>query len=284
LRRPIGIAAFVLALAVLALLVFALRQGVTIHLPQISTWRRIALGASGPIHHGSGSHQAQGIQEVVVQVPSVGDVQVSTSPGSRISWNWSAAGSTSSVMQVGDAGGVLTLTYTPQAPLELNFNSMPDVLQVQMPPGLNAELTVATGGATISGTYRAVSADVTTGALSVRDFAGQLTGNVVTGPLNAQAVTAKGPLKLRVGTGPLNFSGDPGLESSFTVGTGPLSLRIAPHGRLQVQSAAHLGPMSSGFSGLPNGTNGVFDGTIGQGPAGSLAVDDGTGPVSIMPQ
>ncbi len=283
-RRPIGITALVLALAVLVILVLALRQGIRIPLPAVSTWRHVTLGAQGPIYRGTSSESAQGITQVTVQAPSVGDVQVTTAPGSQVSWRWSVAGSRNGVMQARAAGGVLTLTYTPPTPLQWNFSSMPDVLQVQVPPGLNADITVATGRATITGTYRAVTADVTTGALTVRNFRGRLTGDVATGPLSAQAVQATGQLNLQVGTGPLDFSGDPGLQSSFSVGTGPLTLQLAPHGRLHVQAAAHLGPMSSSFPGLSGGTNGVFSGTIGQGQAGTLTVDDSTGPVSITPQ
>lgn len=283
-RRTIGIAAFVLALTVLAVLLLALRQGVRISLPAISSWRHVTFGAPGSLYHGAGSAPAQGIRQVSVQAPTVGSVQVTTSPGSRVTWHWTVARAHQGVMSSAVAGGVLTLTFAPPASVQWNIGAMPDVLNVNVPPGLTANVSVTTGGATLSGTYRAVTANVTTGPLSIRDFRGRLSGGVVTGPLNAQAIEAEGPLRLEVGTGPLNFSGDPGLDSSFSVGTGPLNLALSPRGSLAVEAAAHLGPMNSGFPTLSGGTNGVFSGTIGQGPSGTLTVEDGTGPVSITPQ
>ncbi len=283
-RRTIGIAAFVLALTVLAVLLLALRQGIRINLPAISDWRHITFSAPGPQSHGAGSAPARGVQKVSVQVPNVGDVNITTSPGSRVTWHWSVAGAHQGAMRSDLSGGVLTLTFAPPAPVQWNLGSMPDVLNVNLPPDQTVQLSVATGGATISGTYRAVTANVNTGPLTIRDFRGRLSGDVVTGPLNAQAIEAEGPLRLEVGTGPLNFSGDPGLDSSFSVGTGPLNLALSPRGSLAVEAAAHLGPMNSGFPTLSGGTNGVFSGTIGQGPSGTLTVEDGTGPVSITPQ
>ena len=285
-RRPIGIAAFVLAFAVLVALVLALRQGIDIQFPWslIRSGTFVSLTGHDHLHHGHGSLDAKDIREVVVQAPSVGMVQLATASTPSVSWQWSASGPKQGVLAESETGGVLTLTYTPAQPAELNLGSLMDSLQVTLPPGLAANVSVATGTAKVSGTYRGLTASVTTGALSVLDFHGRLSASVDTGPLNITALQVTGPLTAQVGTGPLTFSGDPGLRSSFSVGTGPLTLHLSPRGSLAVRAGAHLGPLSSGFPGLQGGTNGVFRGRIGQGPSGSLTVDDGTGPVSIYPQ
>ncbi len=285
-RRPIGIAAFVLALATLLVLFLALRQGISLSFPRtvILNWPRVAVSAPGHLRRGAGSLAAKGIREVVVQAPSVGDVQLTAAPASAVSWQWSATGPRHGVLQTNVEGGVLTLTFTPETPLQWTFGGLPDKLQVRLPSGLDANVSVTTGSSDITGGFRSLNADVTTGALRLHDFTGRLTANVVTGLVSAQVVRCVGPLNVQVGTGSLTYQGDPGLNSSFTVGTGTASLAIAPRGTLRVQAAAHMGVMNSGFAGLPGGSNGVFTGTVGQGPSGTLTVDDGTGTVSISPQ
>jgi len=285
-RRPIGIAAFVLALATLVILLLALRQGISLRFPRtvILNWPRIAAGQPGHVYRGSGSLSAKGVREVVVQAPTVGDVQLTAAPASDVSWQWSATGPRHGVLQSSVEGGVLTLTFTPATPLQWTFGGMPDKLQVRLPSGLDASVSVTTGASDIAGSYRSLTADVTTGALRLHDFKGQLTADVVTGLVNAQVLRCDGPLSVQVGTGSLTYQGDPGLSSSFTVGTGTASLAIAPRGTLRVQATAHMGVMNSGFPGLSGGSNGVHSGTVGQGPSGTLTVDDGTGTVSISPQ
>lgn len=286
LRRSIGIAAFALAFAVLVALVLALRQGIDIQLPWslIRSGSFVSLTGPGPLQHGHGKADAAGIRKVVVQVPSVGSVQLATADTSQVSWQWSATGPKRGVLSESLSGGVLTLTYSPVQPASFDLGSLTDSLQVTLPQGRTANVSVATGSAKIFGSYRSLTATVTTGALAVAGFSGRLEADVDTGPLNITANKVSGPLTAQVGTGPLTFSGDPGLEASFSVGTGPLTLHLAPHGSLAVRAAAHLGPLTSGFPGLGGGTNGVFLGTIGHGPSGSLNVDCGTGPVGIYPQ
>lgn len=287
-RRSIGIVAFVLALAVLASAFFALRQGVG----ALSAWnvfthlhRSIGIDiAQGPVHHGRGSRSAQGLDEIVVEVPTAGAVDISTAPTDAVSWQWTATGRTAGIMEATRAGSVLTLAFSPAIPVQLNLGAWQDRLQVTLPENLAAHVAVTTGTARATGAYRSLSATVTTGALDVNAFRGQLSGEVVTGSLTAKAIQAKGALDLQVGTGSLTFAGDPGLNANFAVQTGPLSLGLSPHGRLAVRASAHLGPLSSGFPGLGSGTNGTFSGSIGQGPGGTLTVDDSTGPVSIMPE
>ncbi len=286
-RRAVGIAAFVMALAVLVVLFLSLRPAVGFRMPfaAISRWTQLTVAApGGKLYSGSGSAPAPGIRKVVVDVPSIGAVQLATGPTGSVSWNWTVTGPRQGAVRSRASGAVLVLTFTPALPRQLELDSAQEGLRVTLPPGLAASVSVATGAAKVYGSYRSLAAHVTTGALSIQDFSGKLTADVDTGPLDVQAAAVQGVLRLQVGTGPLNFSGDPGLASSFSVGTGPLTLRLAPSGQLAVHAAAHLGPLSSGYPGLPGGTNGVFRGTIGHGPRGTLSVDDGTGPVSITPQ
>ena len=286
-RRSFGIAAFVMALAVLLVLFFALRPAVGFRIPfaAISGWTHPTVAApGGTLYSGSGSAPAQGIRKVVVEAPSIGAVQLETAPAHSVSWHWTVTGPRQGAVRTQASGAVLILTFTPALPPQLDLGSLQEGLRVTLPPGLAASVSVATGAAKVYGSYRSLAAHVTTGALSIQDFSGNLTADVDTGPLDVQATAVQGPLRLHVGTGPLNFTGDPGLASTFSVGTGPLALRLAPSGRLAVKAAAYLGPLSSGYPGLPGGTNGVFRGTIGHGPQGTLTIDDGTGPVSITPQ
>ena len=215
---------------------------------------------------------------MAIEAP-IGSVAVSTDSSARIGLHWTISGNPKGAVTTNLAGGVLTIRFAPKPNVPVNVAQ----LAVTMPSDLPLTAQVDMGTLSVQGAYPNLSATVQTGPLKVNGFTGSLSAVDHLGPIDVQNATIKGPLSLAAGTGPVNFSGDPGLAATITDQLGPINLSITPSGRLAVSAAVHLGPFSSGFSGLSGGSNGTFRGTIGGGKPGYLRVTDQTGPVNISP-
>ncbi len=280
-RRHVAIASFVAAALALLAIVASLRAVSTwrFYLPRFGQSSFIGLGFNPtPGRSASKSVSAQGVQRVEIEAP-IGSVSVSTGSPTRFGLHWTVSGNPAGAVTTSLAGGVLTIRFAPNTTIPINVAQ----LSVTMPGGLPLGARVGTGTLSVQGAIPSLSATVQTGALKVIGFTGSLSAVDHVGPMSVQNATIKGPLSLVVGTGPLNFSGDPGLAATITDQLGPINLNITPSGQLAVRAQVPLGPFASGFPGLSTGTNGTFRGTIGGGKPGYLRVTDQTGPVNISP-
>ncbi len=219
----------------------------------------------------------------VVLATSAGDIQVSTAKMHRIHLTWSVPGKPQRAIVVHPVPGGEEIDFVPpDVPVMVGDTNL---LTVTLPESLAVTVDSDSGDIDADGNYNALATTSDSGDLHVSDFRGQLTAQADSGDIYLTDAVAEGPLTLRTGSGDIDFSGDPGLAATVSSDSGDVDMAIRPGGLLSVDVTVDSGDVSSGFPqvrGNPDGTE--FQGRIGTGTPGTLAVTTSSGDVRLQPQ
>ena len=237
---------------------------------------------------GVGYRQVSAAGLSTVSVSSTGQaVQVNTEPGRSITVRWSSYGAPKAALSMVREGSRELISFHPPAGVFWSwslFRQPVAVLDVSLPPQMSLYSTARTGSLRVTGSYRQLSAAVSSGTINlVQVTTGGLQAEVGFGAIGVKDGVVTGPLLLAVRTGAVGFTGDPGTDAQISDAMGGIDLNLDPTARLAATVNVGIGSLTTaGFPGLKGAQHsGVFRGTIGQGTSGSLTVTDKLGAITI---